>query len=524
MKRLDPTPIGRIDIIGLQVARNTAFNVVGRIAPLLVAVVAMPYVIRHLGPDRFGLLALAWIVVGYFALFDLGIGPATTKFVAELLGKGEIEKLPELVWTALASQTCFGVLAGVLVAAASPLLVDRLLKIPVEIHPQARWVFLILAAALPLDFATGSLRGVLAASQRFDLLNAVGIPSSALNYLLPVVALALGFGLPAIVLFLVLGRAASLAALAVLCVRLYPSLGARACFNRRLVRPLLTYGGWVTVSGAVGPILAFFDRFLIGMLISIAAVGYYTPPYVISNKLGLLPASLAAALFPAFSTSAARGDAEWIRNALVRSLKFLLLLVGPVALMLVFFAGPFLIVWLGARFAAEGTLVLQIMVAAMFVNSLAFVPYHLLYALGRPDLPAKFHLLELPLCVGLDWLLITRFGLTGAAFAWAVVNSLDFILLITAACWLTRTSPRLLAGRDVRRSVVSLLALAAGLTVLWVSTHTLITGVVFTLLLSGGFLLAAWHYVLDLEEKWQIRLWLKVARQSSVLVSAGEQQ
>jgi len=492
-------------------ARNTLLNIIGRVAPLLVGIVTMPYVVRHLGPDRFGLLSLAWMVVGYFALFDLGIGPATTKFVAELLGKGEIEKLPELVWTALASQTCFGLAAGLLLAAASPLLVGHLLKIPPELHSQAHWIFLILAVALPLDFASGSLQGVLAASQRFDLLNALGVPSSALNYLLPVVALALGFGLPAIVFFLVLARIAAIAVLVVLCLRLYPAL-RRVRFNRRLVRSLLGYGGWITVSGAVSPILVFFDRFLIGALVSIAAVGFYTPPYMISSKLSILPTSLASTLFPAFSASAGRGDNEWIRNALVRSLKLLLLTVGPAALVMAFFARPLLTLWLGPKFAAEGTLVLQILAAGVLFNSLACIPYNLLQGVGRPDLTAKFHLLELPLHIALAWFLVTRFGLPGAALAWAVRVTLDFVLLIVAACWVTRTPARLLASRDLRRTAAALLALALGLFVLWASTQAFVAEAAFTLLLGGGFLLASWHYALDMEEKWQIRLWLKVAR------------
>jgi O-antigen/teichoic acid export membrane protein len=512
MKQKETNAALQVDISGRQLARNTGLNLVGQMVPLLVAVGAMPYVVRHLGPDRFGLLAIAWMVVGYFALFDLGIGPATTKFVAELLGKGEIHKLPELVWTALASQTCFGLAAGVGLALGSPLLVDRLLKIPGELHLQAHVMFLILAAALPIDFATGSMRGVLAASQRFDLLNALTIPASSLNYLLPVAALALGFGLPAIVLFLVLGRLASLVVLFALCFRLYPALRAGIRVDRRLVRPLLGFGGWVTVSGAVNPILVYFDRFLIGAVISIAAVGFYTPPYMISTKLWILPTSLTVALFPAFSTSAGRGDATWIRNAFVRSFKFLLLLVGPVALLLAFFARPILALWLGTQFAAEGTLALQIFAVGVLVNSLAFVPYGLLQGVGRPDLTAKFHLFELPLHVGLAWFLVTRFGLPGAALAWTLRVSVDFLLLIVAACWVTRTSPRLLAGRELRRSLGALVALATGLAVLWASTHTLMAEAVFTMLLSGGFLIAAWHYVLDLEEKWQIRLWLKMAR------------
>lgn len=501
-----------IDISGRRLAHNTLLNVIGLVAPLLVAMVTVPYVVRHLGPDRFGLLSLAWMVVGYFALFDLGIGPATTKFVAELLGKGEIERIPEVVWTALVTQTSFGVLSGILLALASPLLVYHLLKIPIEIHPQAHLIFLMLATVLPIDFATGSLRGVLAASQRFDLLNALSVPLSALNYLLPVAAIAAGYGLPAIVLLLILSRGASLVVLASLCLRLYPSLGSEARFDRRLVRSFLGFGGWVTLSGSVAPILIYFDRFLIGSLISIAAVGFYTPPYMISDKLAILPAGMATTLFPAFSVSAAQGDLDWIRNTLIGSLKFLLLTVGPLVLIVALFAHSILQFWLGARFAAEGAPVLQILSLGVFFNSLAFVPGNLLYGVGRPDLNAKIHLFELPIHLGVAWLLVTRFGLPGAALAWTIRTCLDFVLLITATCRVTSTPLRLLICKDLRRSVGALVALAACLAGLWASTQVLLIEVVFTLLLGSGFLLVAWRFTLNMEERWQIRLWLKIAR------------
>ncbi len=511
----DSSQLGAADTFRIgarMLARNTLLNLAGRFTPLLVGIVTIPYVIRHLGPDRFGLLALAWMVVGYFTLFDLGIGTATTKFVAELLGKGEISELPELVWTAFLSQTCLGLVAGFLLAVASPLLVDHLLNVPGELHPEAHWIFLILAAALPIDCASGSLEGLLAASQRFDMINALGIPFSALNYLLPVIGLALGLGLPTIVFFMVLARVAAFAVLILLCLKLYPSLGSGIQFNHRLVLSLLGYGGWVSVSGAVSPILVYLDRFVIASVLSIAAVGYYTPPFMISTKLEILPASLASVLFPAFSTSAGRGDHRWIREALIRSLKFLLLLVGPAALVLIFFAGPLLTVWLGPQFAAEGTLVLQVLAVGVFLDALARVPMILLAGVGRPDIPSKFHLFELPLHVGLVWFLTSRFGLPGAALACTIRVSLDFVLLVMAACRFTRTSLRNLASRDLGRSTITLLVFAAGLSVLWCSTHDFLVDTVFVVFLSGGFLLASWHYVLDLREKLRIRAWLGITR------------
>ena len=112
----------------------------------------------------------------------------------------------------------------------------------------------------------------------------------------------------------------------------------------------------------------------------------------------------------------------------------------------------------------------------------------------------------------LAWFLVTRFGLPGAALAWAIRVTLDFVLLIVAACWVTRTPARLLAGKELRRSVGTLAALAAGFGLLWTSSQAFIIDAAFAAVLGCGFLFASWHYVLDLEEKWQIRLWLKPAR------------
>jgi O-antigen/teichoic acid export membrane protein len=493
-------------------ARNTVLNLIGQVAPLPVSIAATPYVIRHLGPERFGLLSLVWVVVGYFAVFDLGLGPATTKFVAELLGKGGVEKLPALVWTAAATESGTGLVAGILLAAASPVLVHRLLKIPPSLHSDALWVFLTLAASFPVSFAAGSMRGVLAASQRFDLLNAIAIPLGILNAVLPAGALALGLQLRGIAVLLVLCAVAAFAAHAFFCLRLYPSLARGCAFTRSFVWPLLGFGGWVTVSNIVNPILVYFDRVLLGALISIAAVGFYTPSYMISAKLSIIAGSLGVTLFPAFSTSAGRGDSRWISSTWVRSMKYLLLIVGPPALVLMFFARPILTLWVGARFAAAGATALQILGVGILVNSLASVPYSLLQGLGRPDLTAKFHLLEVPIHVALAWVCVEWFGLPGAAFAWTARVSIDFLLLTPAACWITRTAPRLLLAPGMRRSLATLGLLAASFSIFGGLSHGLLTQALFVSVLTSGFLLGAYHYVLDVDEKWQVRLWLKVPR------------
>src|SRR5882762_6152548 len=67
--------------------RNTVFNLTGQSIPLVAALFAIPLLIRGLGTDRFGVVTLAWILIGYFSVFDLGFGRALTQVVAAKLSE-----------------------------------------------------------------------------------------------------------------------------------------------------------------------------------------------------------------------------------------------------------------------------------------------------------------------------------------------------------------------------------------------------------------------------------------------------
>jgi O-antigen/teichoic acid export membrane protein len=229
--------------------------------------------------ERFGILSLAWVVLGYFSFFDLGLGRATTKFVAEALGKGESERIPAIVWTSLAMQTMLSITGGMILVVATPFLVGKILNIPPHLLEETKISFYLLSISLPVVMCLRSLKGLLEARQRFDLVNAVRIPSSSLIFLLPAVAIMLGFQLPGIILFLILSMIVAGFAYLTLCFKVFPSLRHLFSISSVIIKQLFTYGGWVTLCSIIVPILIYSDRFLIGTIVSVAALGYYTAPY-----------------------------------------------------------------------------------------------------------------------------------------------------------------------------------------------------------------------------------------------------
>jgi Membrane protein involved in the export of O-antigen and teichoic acid len=414
-------------------ARNTVLNVAGQLVPMLAALVSIPILIAHLGASRFGVLTLAWAMIGYFSLFDLGLGRALTQAVAARTGMTEgSSELPQVVWTALGLMLALGVVGGVLLMVAAPQLVDRVLKVPADLRDESVSAFLLLGLSLPAVVCTAGFRGLLEAHQDFAAATALRIPLAISTFVAPLVVLPFSTRLGPLVAVLVVGRYVTWGAHVVICVPRYAYLRTRPRLSWSSVMPLLRLGGWMTASNIASPVMAYLDRFYIGAVLALAAVAHYVTPYEIVTRLQIFPTAMIAVMFPAFASSYA-SDPQRTAQLFDRSVRILVLTTFPLILAVVLFAREGLNVWVGPSFAAASTSVLQWLAVGVFANSLAQAPFAMLQGIGRPDLTAKLHLMELPLYVaGLAWVTHTH-GIVGVAVAWTVRVTIDAVALFIFA-------------------------------------------------------------------------------------------
>ncbi len=407
-----------------RVVRNTLWNLIGLGLPLMAAVIAIPLLVKGLGIERFGVLTLAWMLIGYFSLFDLGLGRALTKIAAEKLGAGKETEVPAIFWTVLTLMLLLGVVGAFIVTFLAPFLISSVLKISNNLAQETINSFYVLASGIPLVIITTGLRGLLEAKQEFGIVNVLRAPMGVLTFLGPVAVLPFSGNLVPISVVLVAVRALAWIAHLSFCFRVMPALRQAYLFEAKRVRPLLRFGGWMTVTNIVGPLMVYMDRFLIGSMISVTAVAYYVTPYEIVTKFLLVPAALVAVLFPAFSSSLVR-DQSYTAQLYHLGTKAVLLALFPLALATIVFAKEGLTLWLSPEFADQGERVMQWLAMGIFLNGLAHIPFAFIQSAGRPDLTALLHLLELPLYLIALWWLLRIWGIEGAAIAWAVRAAID---------------------------------------------------------------------------------------------------
>lgn len=417
---------------GKRIARNTFWNILGLCAPILVAVFCIPVMIRGLGQDQFGLLSLVWMLVGYFTIFDMGIGRALTRTAAERIGQGREQDLPALFWTSCLIMLLLGTAAGVAVAAIASWLTTSALHIPAAMQTDTLRSFKAVAFSLPIVVMTAGMIGMLEARQRFGLINAVRVPIGSFTFIGPLLVLPFSKSLFPVVLILIAGRVMEWLIYFLLCLHDLPALRNGFRWDSREVKPLMSTGGWITVSTLIMPFMVHIDRFLIGAIVSVGAVTYYATCSEIVVKLLIFPRAWVSVLFPTFAAHFDRQQGQ-TSDLFARSLTWLIGLLFPVILLIVAFAPEGFQLWLGADFAEKSAPVMRWLATGIFLYCLTYIPFSFLQGIGRPSITAVIHLIEFPLFVVLAIFMIQRFGITGAAMAWGIRAALELIVMVLFA-------------------------------------------------------------------------------------------
>ena len=481
--------------------KNLTINFIGMVIPLCAGVVALPLAIKGLGSDAFGILMIAWTILSYLTLLDFGLSRSSTKYTAENLKTGNQKNIPSIFYTSITLSFGFGCLSCILLILFKPLLINSILNIPVNYISETNRSFYFIALSLPFILISISLKGMLGAAQRFDLVNLINVPVTTLNFIFPALALPFNLSLSDVILGILISRVLSTLIFFILCIKIFSISLKKPVIQTNILKMLLTYGGWITITSIISPILVYLDRFFIGSLLTMKDLTYYSAPLEAILRLRILPLAIMTTLFPEFSIGLGHQNQERLYLLFTKSFKLILISAGIIAILIFSFSHDILYIWLGNEFVKNCKVVLQIFSLSIFINFLALIPFHFLQGIGRPDLPAKFHLIEFFIYIPLIYIFTKKFGIQGSAIAWLIRVTLDSLLLYK---WTFKFLPNLsntlktINLKKLLGILVCFLMLIYPLSYSHIPLIFKILLLIFVLILTGYLI---WKTVLDHAEK-----------------------
>ena len=399
---------------------------------MVATLVATPWTIRLLGPERYGVLALMSVIFGYLAFSDLGMGAASTRFGAMAHEKGDDEGEAAAIWSALVLALVPATLVGTaLFTLARPLIVQGL-RLPPSLHYAG--IFCVRLAAI--GFIGRSVSGVLNTPAlvrlRIELLVPVTSGAALLQIVFVPIVLYLGAGLEGAAV--VVACAAILPAVlnAVISLKLLPAL-RRPRVRKELLSALARYGGALVVSLLAETALTNMEKLLIPRYASVHALAHYSVAFTLAFMMTSVPMAILNMLLPAMSRLFSNDDRFGLELLYRRALHAVLYWGLPATLFVCVVARPFLTIWAGPEYGRESTLPFFLLIGGVFMEILSFPSYGLLLACGRTDLVARCNVLLLLPYLVVAIFLIQRFGAVGAAVAWSLRTIAGTILFI----WLT---------------------------------------------------------------------------------------
>lgn len=417
--------------LGRRLLSNSGWNFVGQGVGLAAALVAIPVLIRNLGAETFGIFSIYLALVGYFGLLDLGVGRAVTTEVANHDARNDIQGLVGAVATALVLLAAVGIVSAVLMATFRQQIVGLLLANTRDIDEDGKSSLAVLAITIPVVLLTSGLRGALEGLREFKMVSQITMPISALMFAAPAFMSAASPRLTSLMWVVLAVRLTALALYLHTCRRRIKGFDLRRG-NLRQTRTLLTAGSWMTVSNVVSPLMTSLDRIVVGAQVSMTAVAHYVTPYEMATRVTIVASSIGSAAFPEFVRQAADKTPNDVRRKQFLRAGAMACMAGLVPASLVFlFAREVLSIWISPDFASDSYMILRILLIGVVINGATSIPFAFIQGIGRADITAKFHLMELVAYLPTLLALLSAFGVIGAAMAWVARVSLDALLMYT---------------------------------------------------------------------------------------------
>ncbi len=408
-----------IDTTAQNTLKNSLYNLLGFVLPILVILFITPIIISHWGAKDYGLYIFLNTLIVFLGLLDLGVSIGTSKHIIEYRSIGDERRLKKMLHS---MNSVYLILAFVyLLACTSVGVIIQLFFIDrVGTSNNYLIIFFILGIIAFINAVIANFSNILFTLQRNDLQVKISMVFMLISNASLLVLVLSGFGL-----------------LAVLVVQLFLSLLNNIVyfFTARNIFPLMRlkyewvqeeilknyrFGLSVAFNNLASSSLVHFDKLLIPVFLGNAQLTYYSVPGSVATKISSISSTFSSLLFPITVNLNALHDTEKIKRVYIRSMRLIIILSSAISLSITFIADKILLYWLDDTFAKQSSMVLILLVMTNFILALYGPLSNLLTALNKIKFLTIGSLIMASINILCLFVLLPKYGISGAALSYLI--------------------------------------------------------------------------------------------------------
>ncbi len=373
-----------------------------------------PFIIGTLGHEKYGLWALILSIVSFYNLADFGTTSAMRRYYSQAIGRHDTDERIRIFSNVLA---VFSFVALIILAIAGvlSLIAPYWFKLDSTLVSEFRTSLLILGLSTAILFFLKPYGGVLAAYERYDIVNLVEVAGAILQATGIFLVLRAGYGLISMACVLLVVTTTKGLVEAYIAVRLYDNVRfQRSTVSFANSRHLLNYSIISFVIIVCDYLRVQLDTILVGAFISVSTVTYYAIASQFVLYYVLIARTISKTYVPRLSRLEGADSWDELRTTVFDGTRLSASLVLYIAISLLAFGQKFIYLWLGPGFHIS-YYILLLLIPANAITLIQSILVSLLYATSNHGYYAKLYIVETVVKLAISLALIPLFGVYGLA-------------------------------------------------------------------------------------------------------------
>jgi O-antigen/teichoic acid export membrane protein len=421
-------------VTGVRAARNFLAGLSSSAWSAVVTLICVPFYVRFLGLEAYGLVGFFIMMQSILQLLDLGIAPTVNREVARADASGDIGRAGVMLRPIAAITWLIAALIALVLTLASPLIGRWWLNPDALATHTVEWATALIGLSIAARWPIGVYQGVLMGAQRLTTVSAIGVVMTSITSFGAIAVLA--FGSPTVEMFFL--WQAFTGGLYTLVIRHFAwrvlggPKGTKLEWRRLASVWRFSVGMSLVAMSAI--VLMQIDKAILSKLLDLEDFGRYTLAVLIANSLYVVLRPVFSTIYPKMSGLVAAGRDAELEDFYRIGSRLLTAGVLAVATVMALFSNDLIRLWTGdATIATAVAPIAAVFVLGTALNGVMHFPYALQLAYGLARLPLTINVVLIIVCVPMTVLLVGSFGAIGGAASWLSLNAL-YVLL---GAWLT---------------------------------------------------------------------------------------